>query len=137
MRSGIESCMTPLRLAFALRFKPMGKERPRVTKFGTFMPKAYEAWRAMVRWQVRSQVPADLAGLLPLTDRLRFSATFSAVHGAMGPDLDNAIGALWDAIQVPPKGGWGLIANDRQIRRVDAEVVAGPSGIRFALEVMP
>jgi Holliday junction resolvase RusA-like endonuclease len=120
-------------LVFHLPIAPAGKERPRVTRFGTFMPKAYEAWRELVRWQVRSQVPSGALTQLPLTCRLVFAATFSVPKGDMRPDLDNAIGALFDAIQVPPKGGWGLIANDKQIKRISAEVVSGPTCINFTI----
>ena len=117
-----------------------------MTKFGAFMPKAYEAWREMVRWQVRSQVPAAMLPRVPLTGRLAFSACFSVPHGEMKPDIDNAIGALWDAIQVPPRrmskgkvpvmkgGGWGLIANDSQFKRIElAEVINGPTRITFTV----
>lgn len=124
-------------LVFHLPIAPAGKERPRVTRFGTFMPKGYEAWREVVRLQVRSKVPAAMLDRLPLTGRLAFRATFHAVHGRMKPDLDNAIGAIWDAIQVPPVkrgGGWGLIANDSQFKRVTAEVVTGVPGITFTVE---
>lgn len=142
--------MTPIVLTFAMRMYPAGKERPRVTKFGVFMPKAYEAWREMVRWQVRSQVPAALLPVVPILGRLAFSARFSVPRGEMKPDIDNAIGALWDAIQVPPRrmskgkvpvmkgGGWGLIVNDSQFKRIElAEVVAGPPRITFTVsEIM-
>jgi hypothetical protein len=125
----------------------MGKARPRVTKFGTFMPKEYEAWREIVRWQVRSQIPTDVLHLLPLTGRLSWSATYSVPKGKMGPDGDNADGALWDAIQTPPirrskngkirGGGWGLIANDKQFKRWGGSIVSGPSFIRFTIEEIP
>lgn len=133
--SGIILQNNPARisLAFVLRMQPAGKERPRVVKGHAFMPKAYEAWREMVRWQVRSQVPAGILPLLPLTCRLAFAATVSVPRGEMRPDLDNFVGAVWDSIQVPPKGGWGLIANDKQIKRLAAEVVAGPTCITFTL----
>jgi len=133
-------------MTFALRIIPAAKERPRVTKFGTFMPHAYEAWREMVRWLVRSQVRHDDIPRLPLTGRLAFSATFSAPKGEMKPDLDNAIGALWDAIQVPPRrmskgkipvmkgGGWGLILNDSQFKSISAKIITGPSLITFTVE---
>ena len=123
-----------IRLSFDLRLSPAGKERPRVTRFGTFMPKKYEAWRQLVRLHVRSQVPPAVLGLLPLTCRLSWWCTYSVPHGDMRPDGDNAEGALWDAIQAPAKGGWGLIANDKQIKRWGGEVVPGPTRIQFVLE---
>lgn len=125
--------MTGLSLAFRLRLAPAGKERPRVTKFGTFMPHAYEAWRKACRWMVRSQVPPAILPRLPLISRLYLAATFTVPGGSMKPDLDNALGAILDAIQVPPKGGWGLIANDSQIKRLAGSVEDGPTFITFNL----
>lgn len=135
----------PISLTFVLRVKPTGKARPIVTKFGTHMPKEYDAWRDLVRWQVRSQVPTHALARMPLTGRLSFGLVASTPHGEMAPDLDNLIGAVFDAIQVPPRrmskgkvpvmkgGGWGLIANDKQIKRLAAEVVTGPTRITFTV----
>jgi Holliday junction resolvase RusA-like endonuclease len=133
--------MTGLALAFALRIAPAGKERPRVTKHGTFMPHAYEAWRSAFRWMVRSQIPPSVLPRLPLISRLYLAATFTVPGGSMNPDLDNALGAILDAIQVPPVrtdkqgrkrgGGWGLMVNDSQIKRLAGVVEDGPTGIRF------
>ena len=126
--------MSPLVLTFSLRVKPAGKERPRVTKRGTtYMPKEYEVWRSMVAWMVRSQVPAAILPRLPLTSRLAFACTVSVPRGDMRPDLDNLVGAVWDSIQVPTKGGWGLILNDKQFKRLIAEVIDGPTCIRFTI----
>jgi hypothetical protein len=140
----------PISLTFALRVKAMGKARPIVTGTTTFMPKDYEAWRSTVRWMVRSQVPASALPRLPLTGRLAFSARFSAPLGVMKCDIDNAIGALFDAIQVPPRrmskgkvpvmkgGGWGLIANDSQVKRLsEVDIVAGPTCITFTVSEIP
>lgn len=124
-------------LRFALPIAPAGKERPRVTKFGTFMPKAYNVWRDKVRFLIRSKIPAEIADRLPLVSRLSWSVTYSVPSGDMKPDGDNADGALWDAIQVPKKGGWGLIANDKQFKKWAGEVIAGPTCIRFQIEELP
>jgi Holliday junction resolvase RusA-like endonuclease len=48
--------------------------------------------------------------------------------------MDNAIGAIWDAIQVPKKGGWGLIQDDRQFVLIVARIVQGPAMITFEIE---
>lgn len=73
--------------------------------------------------------------LIPLTGRIAFSATFSVPKGEMKPDLDNAMGAIWDAIQVPRKGGWGLIQNDKQIVELGkVKVISGPTKIIFSVE---
>lgn len=127
--------MTPIRLSFTLNVAPKGKARPRRgAGKHMYMPKAYEAWREIVRWQVRSQVPAHVLGLLPLSMRLRWRMICSAPYGEMGPDGDNAEGALWDAIQVPKKGGWGLIVNDKQFKDWGGKIIAGPTSIWFEIE---
>jgi Holliday junction resolvase RusA-like endonuclease len=114
--------------------KPIGKARPRVTKRGTFMPKAYDLWRSMFNMHVRNQVHSSLLHLLPLTGHLSFYCEFSSPTGNIRPDLDNAIGAIWDAIQVPKKGGLGLIQDDNQIVLIAARIVQGPAMIIFEIE---
>ena len=121
-------------LKFAIPMKSIGKARPRVTKRGTFMPKAYDLWRNMFKLHVRNQVHSSLLHLLPPTGRLSFSCEFSSPTGNIMPDLDNAIGAVWDAIQVPKKGGWGLIQDDRQFVLIVARIVQGPTIINFEIE---
>jgi Holliday junction resolvase RusA-like endonuclease len=112
----------------------MGKARPRVTKRGTFMPKAYDLWRNMFKLHVRNQVHSSFLHLLPLTGRLSFSCEFSSPTGNIRPDLDNSCGAIWDAIQVPKKGGWGLIQDDKQFMLIVAQIVQGPAMITFEIE---
>jgi Holliday junction resolvase RusA-like endonuclease len=127
--------MSGVRLTFNLPgIAPAGKERPRVTKHGTFMPPAYKAWQELIRWQVRAQVPAAILGRLPLAGLLAWRSVYSAPLGTIRPDGDNADGALWDAIQVPKKGGWGLIRNDKQFKRWGGEVIVGPTAIHFMIE---
>ena len=121
-------------LKFAIPMKPIGKARPRVTKRGTFMPKSYDLWRNMFKLHVRDQVHSSLLHLLPLTGRLSFSCEFSSPTGNIRPDLDNAIGAIWDAIQVPKKGGWGLIQDDKQFALIVTRIVQGPTMITFEIE---
>ena len=121
-------------LKFAIPMKPIGKARPRVTKHGTFMPKAYDLWRNMFKLHVRNQVHSSLLHLLPLTGRLSFSCVFQSPTGNIRPDLDNAIGACFDAIQVPKKGGWGLIQDDKQFALIVTRIVQGPTMIAFEIE---
>lgn len=123
-----------IRLAFTIPMAPLGKARPIVTRNGTFMPKDYEAWREVVRLRVRMAVPATIAPLLPLTSRLAWTATYCAPRGRIACDGDNADGALWDALQVPRKGGWGLFANDNQIKRWSGSIEAGPTAMHFQIE---
>jgi hypothetical protein len=54
----------------------------------------------------------------------------------MKPDGDNAEGALWDALQVPVKGGWGIIQNDKQFKDWAGCVVSGPTMMRIEITEM-
>lgn len=126
----------PVRLVFDLNIAPMGKERPRVTERSTFMPKKYVVWREVVRRQIRSQVPSWATKLLPLTCPLSWQVGYWAPKGIIGPDGDNADGALWDALQTPSKGGWGLIVNDKQFKRWGGAIFAGPTRIRIQIQEM-
>lgn len=121
-------------MKFCIPMKAMGKARPRVTKKCTFMPKAYDLWRSQFKLHVRNQVHSSLIHLLPLTGRLSFTCEFSTPTGCIRPDLDNSLGACWDAIQVPKKGGWGLIQDDKQFFVCVARIVKGPTKITFEIE---
>lgn len=125
----------PLSLTYRLRLSPMAKERPRVTRNGTFMPKAYNAWRDLVRAYCRQQTPTTALARLPLTSRVEFSMVICVPKGDMKPDGDNAMGAIWDAIQAT-KGKWGIIADDRLIKKWAGAVVTGPTAIHFTITEM-
>lgn len=114
--------------------EPAGKARPRVTRNGTFMPPEYKAWQELVRWQVRAQIAPALLPRLPLSGRLAFDCVVFAPLGVIRPDIDNFVGAIFDSIQIPTKGGWGLIANDKQIKRMSARIEVGPTAIHFQIE---
>jgi Holliday junction resolvase RusA-like endonuclease len=127
--------MSGIRLTFNLPgIAPAGKARPRVTRHGTFMPPEYKAWQELIRWQVRAQVPAAILGRLPLTGRLAFECVVCGPRGVIRPDIDNFVGAIFDSVQIPTKGGWGLIANDRQIKRLSVRIEEGPTAIHFMIE---
>jgi Holliday junction resolvase RusA-like endonuclease len=133
-----ERKMQPVKLSLCIPMSPMGKERPRVTRKGTFMPKAYKVWQSQVRMIARSQIPTSLLSQLPLLCRLRWRLVISVPKGIMRPDGDNAEGALWDALQVPVKGGWGIIQNDKQFTDWAGRVVSGPTMMRIEItEILP
>jgi len=123
---------------FKLRIKPMGKERPRVTRNGTFMPKKYEAWREQVRWLIRAQCTPAMLALTPLTGLLGTHLSIHSPH-KVTPDGDNAEGAIWDAVQQQPKKkgqaskGWGLIADDKQFKKWGGSIQEGESMIYFSV----
>lgn len=123
-----------MKLQFVIPMKPIGKARPRVTSRGAFMPKKYDLWRSQFKMHVRSQVHSSFLRLLPMTGLLSFSCEFSSPTGEIRPDLDNAIGSIWDSIQVVKNGGWGLIQDDKQFVLIVARIVKGPTKICFEIE---
>lgn len=86
-------------------FKPMAKARPRFGQGYVHMPKPYVDWKyafaARAKWQYNGE---------PLEGRLSVDVVFATQTGSMRPDLDNAFGAVADALQEA-----GVIGNDRQI----------------------
>lgn len=93
---------------------PAAKARPRVTSKGTYMPRAYQEWRQEFRWALIGQDRRPIAGLFAVR------VVFTTPRGTMRPDLDNALAAVLDALQDD-----GAIANDRNCRKLSAEVVKG------------
>ena len=98
-----------MKFVACIEIEPMGKARPRVTKFGTFMPKTYMAWKKRLGFLLlnrRAEAPP-----LPITSNIRISTVFHTKTGNCRCDLDNAHAAVLDALQ---DAGW--IANDRQVK---------------------
>lgn len=113
-------------ISLALPLKPAAKARPRVTSKGTYMPRAYQEWRQEFRWSLVGQDRRPILG--PFAVRVEFITP----RGTMRPDLDNAIAAVLDALQDA-----AVIANDRNCRRLAAEVVRGKRyEIRIELEAL-
>jgi Holliday junction resolvase RusA-like endonuclease len=111
------------KLFLVVPLAPQAKARPRVTRNGTYMPKAYQAWRSEFVGWVNSQQWAEVKGLFAVEFR------FITKSGAMRPDLDNAAGACLDALQDA-----GVIDNDSACRRLVAEVAKG-KGYRIEIEI--
>lgn len=91
--------MTPLE--FTIPVGPMAKARPRITRRGTYMPDHYTAWRRAFTAHCLDQGVPDVVGPFAI------GVIFQTKNGRMRPDLDNAIGAVLDALQDA-----GIIAND-------------------------
>jgi Holliday junction resolvase RusA-like endonuclease len=92
--------------------KPAAKARPRVTRNGTFMPPAYREWQRAFVWRAIGQHRGEYFGSLAI------GVTIRTATGNMRPDVDNAAGAVLDALQDA-----GTIGNDSQVRRLFVEVV--------------
>lgn len=124
-------------MTFWLRVQPVGKARPRVTSKGTYMPKAYQAWRRGAESLLGLSLRDWADGSIDTWRALRagawcsLSITIQTPTGRMRPDIDNAAGAIMDALQ-----GAHVIANDRQVRRLVVEVVRGETMIVVNVEVM-
>jgi Holliday junction resolvase RusA-like endonuclease len=106
--------------------RALGKARPRVTRWGTYMPKSYTKWLEEFRTRAKEQYRGEV-----LTSPLILSCTFSSPSGKQRSDLDNCVGSVADAIQP-----W-LIANDRQVMELHAWYVHGPLGILVQIEGKP
>lgn len=92
-------------LSLLLDIRPCAKARPRVTRFGTYNPPAYTAWRAEFVRQVKKQWDG-----VPLSGRIGLFAKYDCKK-KLRPDLDNAIGAVQDALKDA-----GIYGDDRIIR---------------------
>lgn len=125
-------------MTFWLRMRPAGKARPRVTAKSTYMPKAYQAWRrqaeSLIGLSLRDWAEEHLDTWRALRNGsdCSLSIVIETPTGRMRPDIDNAVGAIMDALQ-----GAGVLANDRQVRRLSAEIRRGETLISIGLEVMP
>ncbi len=92
-----------------LPIEPCAKERPRVTRNGTYMSKRYTDWRKRFVFLTRSCAN----GIFPVPGPLSISVLVCTASGKMRPDLDNVGAACLDALQDA-----GVIANDRDAVRL-------------------
>lgn len=81
--------------------KPFAKQRPRVTRFGTFTPKETLAKEAEVRHALADHEPPMFEGAVRLDITFQFlrpkSAPKSRVYPTVRPDIDNLIKTVCDA----------------------------------------
>ncbi|WP_144053812.1 RusA family crossover junction endodeoxyribonuclease [Baaleninema simplex] len=98
----------PQALRFFLPGVVVPKARPRVTRFGTFLPKRYRHWRLWAEGELLIQLQKlDRIPSLPLSKaavRIQFRGKFRTQA-----DIDNLAGAILDALTV---GGAGILQND-------------------------
>ncbi len=92
-----------------LPIEPCAKERPRVTRNGTYMSKRYTDWRK--RFCLHAKTFAT--GLEPIPGPLSIIVIVYTKSGKMRPDLDNVGAACLDALQDA-----GVIENDRDAVRL-------------------
>ncbi len=100
-----------------LPIEPCAKERPRVTRNGTYMSKRYTGWRKRFCLMAQGSWKDTFENSLPkspLTGPLHIIVMVYTKSGKMRPDLDNVGAACLDALQDA-----GVIANDRDARRLE------------------
>jgi Holliday junction resolvase RusA-like endonuclease len=85
--------------------KAFGKARPRVTRNGTYMPRAYTRKKASLRRQFGASVPDGLVHLsvtavrqLPKSWSNKKRERMDGRYTKAGPDTDNIAGAVMDAL---------------------------------------
>lgn len=100
----------------------MSKARPRVTRFGTYMPKPYMQWRK----EFVALGIAQYAGP-PLDMPAALTVVVITPSGKIRGDLDNVVGAIQDSLQP-----WA-ITNDRLIQELHATIASGPQHISVRL----
>lgn len=93
-----------------VRGKPVGKERPRVSRHGPYTPRRTAEYEERVAWEVKARNP----GLRPDRDHhWRLAVTF-VLGDRRGRDLDNLIKTVMDALE-------GVVwVNDHQVVTIQA-----------------
>lgn len=90
-------------ITFEAPMEPFGKARPRVTRFGTFMPKSYVAKKEELRLACPEIRQASFV-MLRIDSYFRRPKKPRAGYAEPGtpctkkPDIDNVFGAVMDAI---------------------------------------
>lgn len=115
---------------FSVPLKIKAKPRPKVTRSGHayYADADYMSWRAAVLAKALvasagQQIEGDLCARITIyADSFEVEiARLKTDPVYVRSDIDNAMGAVFDAIQ-GKKGERGLIANDRQIREVHCRI---------------
>ena len=113
-------------MIYSLNLRCQTKQRPRVTRRGTFMPKAYVSWKQ----RFRDELLAAYGRPEVLESELVVAITASFKHKARG-DVDNYAGAVLDACN-------GLLyKDDRQVKRLYTEVIEQCGKDKIELTVLP
>lgn len=112
---------------------PKGKARPRVVrrkgKVMTFMPTDYVSWKKKMAVLL---LPFKKEHDLPMMGELSVDTSFCTKTGNTHSDLDNAHGAVLDALQ---DAGW--IANDKQVKRGSYSISKGQTMLALTIERIP
>ena len=113
---------------------PHAKDRARFhNQTGRHMvaPK-FRLWRN--QFVLSANIQTGVGRIAVITEPCAITVTYHTATGNMKPDVDNAAGAVMDALQDA-----GIIKNDSQVRRLLVEVVKVPRadvGITVTIEVV-
>ena len=119
-------------VCLSIPMPPMGKERPRVTRKGTYMPDRYVAWKNEFVIRAKSQT-AGQSYFDTIAGPVRISTIFYTRTGNCRSDCDNAHAACLDALQDAR-----IIANDRQVKAGAYAITQGmPERIEVTIEEIP
>jgi Holliday junction resolvase RusA-like endonuclease len=99
-------------LTLVIPIGPMAKARPRVTRRNVYMPAHYQAWR--------EKFAGYCLGAREVVGTFALTVAFRTKTGNMRPDLDNAVGAVLDALQDAK-----VIANDSACKSLVAFLEKG------------
>lgn len=112
-------------LTFTVPGRAVPKERPRVGPTGGWTPARTRAWEQTIAWRARAaHKGGPLEGLLEVGIVVR-------LRGAGGGDVDNYAKAVLDALQPI------VYRNDRQVRRLVAELLDGSPDDGVEITVLP
>ncbi len=105
-----------------VEIEPHAKERPRNGSGHMYSPKKYEEWKKRFAALVK---PFHMV----IEKNIGIDVIYLTRTGDMRPDLDNAIGAVWDALQQA-----NYLGNDRDVKYETSMVLPGKqSGIYFKI----
>ena len=110
-------------ISLTIHLPPMAKARPRVTRRGTYMPKAY------VEWKKRFGVMAHTKPWYSVGFECRIVTHFYTATGKCRCDLDNAHAACLDALQDAR-----IIINDHLVKAGSYSIAKGPECIVIEIE---
>jgi Holliday junction resolvase RusA-like endonuclease len=114
--------------------RPQSKRNSQFRNGFAYVEPHYRAWRSLAAGVARSQwLRPDFTMREPIDDAIAVSVTFKTASGVMRGDLDNGFAAMADVLQDS-----GIIANDKQIKRLSAEIVKSPrSDVGITVTITP
>lgn len=111
-------------VALAIPMAPMPKKRPRFGAGAVYNDDKYSQWKR--------DFGLYCLGAVRTEGPFKVTILFYTRNGKMRPDIDNAAGAVLDALQEA-----GVIENDRHARELHAALRIGTPQIQVVIEPFP